>query len=519
MQLRRFLFIIIGIYTLGCLQPVTPNSYARGKIAPTLQAFYAAASGQPTEFVVVLNAQTSASSLLAAQVASDDWAQLGWAVYRRLRATADASQAPVIAELKRRGLAYRSYWLVNQIVVTGNEADALALGARSDVARVDSDAPFKVDLPDQSTQPSPALLATSGTEWNINWINANDLWAMGVNGSGIIVASADTGAQWDHPALRDSYAGWNGSIVDHNYHWWDAVHSNQGSPITNICGYNRSVPCDDHGHGSHTIGIMAGQKSLSTGNNLGVAPGAKWIACRNMDSGYGTPSSYIECLQFFLAPTDLAGNNPNPSRRPHIINNSYACNEASCTSTVLHTALANLRSAGIMVVAAAGNSGLLGCNSINYPPGNDPSSLAVGATTTSSDGIASYSSRGSIYVSGTLYTKPDLVAPGSGVLSVNNSNGYLTLSGTSMASPHVAGAVALLWSAFPADVGNVSHTVDLLTQSARPLYTTESCGGDSLASHPNNTYGWGALDVLAAYQLEQSLSGYRYYMPLLTRAP
>lgn len=117
------------------------------------------------------------------------------------------------------------------------------------MSRVDSDAPFKVDLPDQSTQPSPALLATSGTEWNINWINANDLWAMGVNGSGIIVASADTGAQWDHPALRDSYAGWNGSIVDHNYHWWDAVHSNQGSPITNICGYNRSVPCDDHGHG------------------------------------------------------------------------------------------------------------------------------------------------------------------------------------------------------------------------------------------------------------------------------
>lgn len=125
MQLRRFLFIIIGIYTLGCLQPVTPNSYARGKIAPTVQLLCGRTTvGKPTEFVVVLNAQTSADNFVGGAGSYDDLAPLGWTVYRRLRATANASQAPVIAELKRRGLAYRSYWLVNQIVVTGNEADA-----------------------------------------------------------------------------------------------------------------------------------------------------------------------------------------------------------------------------------------------------------------------------------------------------------------------------------------------------------------------------------------------------------
>ena len=133
----------------------------------------------------------------------------------------------------------------------------------------------------------------------------------------MVAGGADTGYQWDHPALKSQYRGWLGSSADHNYSWHDAIHSSSG-----VCGADAPAPCDDNGHGTHTMGTLVGDDGA--GNQIGVAPGAKWIGCRSMDGGTGTPATYTECLQWFIAPTDLSNQNPEPSMAPDVVNNSWA---------------------------------------------------------------------------------------------------------------------------------------------------------------------------------------------------
>ena len=234
------------------------------------------------------------------------------------------------------------------------------------------------------------------------------------------------------------------------------------------------------------------------GNQVGVAPGARWIACRNMDEGVGRPSTYIECLQFFLAPTDLDGLNPDPARRPNVVGNSYACPpDEGCSVGSLQAAVDNLRAAGVFMAVAAGNEGELGCGSVLFPPAVYDSAVSVGATD-ASDQIASFSSRGPVQVDGSGRLKPDLAAPGVGIRSAT-ATGYGVLSGTSMAAPHVGGAVLLLWSALPQLRGNVDATEQLLQDTALARTTTNGCGGDTATETPNNTYGAGRIDVAAAY--------------------
>ena len=133
-----------------------------------------------------------------------------------------------------------------------------------------------------------------------------------------MVANQDTGMRWTHAALRTHYRGWGGSIAtsDHNYNWHDSIHARitnadggtPSGPAANSCGFNLVAPCDDQGHGTHTTGTTVGDDAgagIGTGTNqIGVAPGAKWIGCRNMDAGNGRAATYTECFQFFLAPTE-----------------------------------------------------------------------------------------------------------------------------------------------------------------------------------------------------------------------
>jgi subtilisin family serine protease len=218
-----------------------------------------------------------------------------------------------------------------------------------------------------------------------------------------------------------------------------------------------------------------------------------------MDEGIGRPSTYIECLQFFLAPTDLDGLNPDPSRRPNVVGNSYSCPpDEGCAVGALQGAMENLRAAGVFMAVAAGNEGDEGCSSVRTPPGPYDASVTVGATD-AADRIAFFSSRGPVQVDGSGRSKPDLVAPGVTIRS-STASGYGILSGTSMATPQVGGAVLLLWSALPQLRGNVDATEGLLASSAVPLTTTDGCGGDSPTAVPNNTYGHGRIDVIAAYR-------------------
>ena len=188
-----------------------------------------------------------------------------------------------------------------------------------------------------------------------------------------MVGNEDTGMRWDHNALKPKYRGWNGVTADHNFNWHDSIHSGGGS-----CGANAVAPCDDQGHGTHTTGTTVGDDG--TGNQVGVAPGAKWIGCRNMDQGNGTPATYTECFQFFIAPTDLAGNNANPALRPHVMNNSWGCpvSEGCTTGAELETIVNNTQAAGIFVVVSAGNS-RTGCSTVADAPAFYNASFSVGA--------------------------------------------------------------------------------------------------------------------------------------------
>ena len=381
------------------------------------------------------------------------------------------------------------------IKVRGDRALVEWLAARRDVQFIESDRPFKVDL--ESPDPQ-SLIAQSplAIEANLTQVNAQALWQLGITGQGMTFANADTGVQWDHPALKSHYRGWNGSQADHNYNWWDAIHADEDWTGDNRCGMDLQAPCDDYGHGTHTMGIGVGDDGA--GSQIGMAPGAKWIACRNMYGGVGRPSTYIECLQFFIAPTDLNGGNPDPSRAPQVISNSYACPPSEgCAVHALQLTVEAVRAAGIFMSASAGNSGPA-CSSVQDPPGLEASVFTVGAVDASSS-IAGFSSRGPVTVDGSGRRKPELSAPGTGVRSSYPPNSYTYMSGTSMAAPHAAGAVALLWSAVPALRGDVAATEALLEDTARHLTATNGCGGDTATSVPNNTYGYGLLDVFGAY--------------------
>jgi subtilisin family serine protease len=215
-----------------------------------------------------------------------------------------------------------------------------------------------------------------------------------------------------------------------------------------------------------------------------------------MDEGDGTPATYSECFQWFIAPTDLNDENPDPSKAPHVINNSWGCpiSEGCTDPNILKSVVENTRAAGIVVVVSAGNSGS-SCGSVSTPAAIYEASLSVGAVD-SSDNIASFSSRGPVTVDGSNRLKPNVSAPGVNVRSSLPGGGYGNLSGTSMAGPHVAGEVALLISAEPALAGDVLLLELCTERTAVPRTSAQTCGGVPGSEVPNNTYGWGRAELV-----------------------
>ncbi|MCX4626010.1 S8 family serine peptidase [Streptomyces sp. NBC_01443] len=381
------------------------------------------------------------------------------------------SQAEVVKALDGAKAEYTSYWIVNAVRVVGSQKLAGTLAQRPEVSRIDAD--------DKVTLPKPAegkreKAAADAVEWNIDRIKAPQVWdQLGVRGEGIVVANIDSGVDYTHPAVNGQYRGKSADgSYDHNYNWFDPA---------GVCP--TAAPCDNNDHGTHTMGTMVGDDGGA--NKIGVAPGAKWIAAKGCETNSCSEASLLAAGQWVVAPTDLNGQNPRPDLAPHIVNNSWG----SATHDDWYQQIVDAwRAAGIFPAFSNGNSGP-GC-ATSGSPGDYASSYSSGAFDING-AIAPFSSRGA-GPGGII--KPNIAAPGVNVRSSVPGGGYEAFSGTSMASPHTAATVALLWSAAPALEGDIAQTEQLLNGTAQDTDNGQ-CGGNAA---DNNVFGEGKLDALAA---------------------
>ncbi len=308
-------------------------------------------------------------------------------------------------------------------------------------------------------------------------IAAPRVWSeFGDRGEGIVVASVDSGVQYDHPALVGRYRGNHGDgTFDHNYNWYDP---------TGICP--SAAPCDNAKRGTRTMGTMVGDDGA--GNQIGVAPGAKWITAKGCESYDCSGTSLIAAGQWILAPTDLDGRNPRPDLHPDIVNNSWS---GESNDPWFHQMVDAWRAAGIFPMFANGDTGP-GCGSAESP-GDYPETYSTGAYG-SDNVIALNSARGASREDNGL--KPNISAPGVDIRSSVPGNQYDSSSGTTMAAPHVSGTVALIWSAAPSLRGDVAATMSLLDRTATDANDT-TCGG---TADDNNVYGEGRLNAYRAVE-------------------
>ncbi|MEO0335804.1 MAG: S8 family serine peptidase [Pseudomonadota bacterium] len=415
-------------------------------------------------------------------------------VHSQLVKEAKRSQGAILKRLEVLGFATRSFHIENAVLVKEASSELVnELAARSDVRRVALDAKIPMKLPD-----NPSTEGQIASTEPLRMVAAPRVWEeLGVRGEGIVVAGQDTGVRWDHESLINQYRGVeaNGQLASHDYNWHDAIHSSSGP-----CGSSSAVPCDDHSHGTHTIGTVVGDNGR--GVVTGVAPDAKWIACRNMDKGVGTVSTYLECFEFFLSPFPVGGSareNGDPSLAPHIVNNSWSCPRSEgCDGEEFVETIRSLNAAGILTVVSAGNDGP-GCESVANPPGMYSGLvISVGAFNRYRREIAFFSSRGPSAWNGEL--APTVTAPGSNIRSAvhDSRSSYGDKSGTSMAGPHVAGVAALLWSAKPDLIGDIETTMRVLSETSDPILKGKSCAGFPGRQHPNAVYGWGMVNAYRA---------------------
>lgn len=438
-------------------------------------SFYLLA-GQPgfygEELFVILESQAD----LSAANAITDPAGRRQFVYQTLVNQANTTQADLRQNLDKWGIAYTPYYLVNGLRVEGGPFLKWWLAARPEVDRVLPN-PTLRPIPPAGGLPYPPETAPTQPDWNLTLIEADRVWAeLGITGRDITIGQSDSGVQWDHPELLDSYRGQNG---DHNYNWFDPW-------------YHTAAPTDHDGHGTHTLGSVLG-------NGVGVAPDATWFACANLARNLGNPAFYLDCMQFMLAPWPLNGDplqDGDPAQGANVLNNSWGCPEVEgCDPNALLFGVRALQAAGIFVVASAGNDGP-DCQSLEYPIALYQESFSVGAIDQFGQ-LADFSSRGPVTADGSNRTKPDIVAPGVNVLSAFPDNSYGRADGTSMAGPHVAGVVALIWSANPALIGDIAQTRQILIETASP-YTGDYPTCLTNTATPNNAVGYGMVNAYAA---------------------
>ncbi|MFF0447774.1 S8 family serine peptidase [Streptomyces sp. NPDC004609] len=426
-------------------------------------------AGDRATFWVTLSgeADTSAARRLRGKAAK------GRAVHAIKRDHARKSQAPLLNLLKAGGARYESFWITNTVKVTAGKALAEKIAARPEVTALEADDPVRFTPP--RPEPGQRIRTRAAAEWNVGRVNAPEVWSgYGVRGEGITVASVDTGVDYTHPALRAQYRGLRADgTYDHDYNWFDP--------------YRRCVPedapCDYSGHGTLTAGIMVGDDGAD--NRTGVAPGARWIAVGACGTLVCYQDTMLSIGQWILAPTDRAGRNPRPDLAPDVVNSSWTNHVYDSWYKPVVQAW---RDAGIFPAFHSGNTGPACVTAAS--PGSYDNAHSTGSFDFHNT-IAGSSGRGT-GEAGRI--KPDLAAPGVDIRSTWRGGTYKAFTSPSLASPHTAAAVALLWSAVPAMRGDIAATERALGASAADTGDL-SCGG---TIDRNNVFGEGRLDAFAA---------------------
>lgn len=445
-----------------------------------------------------------------------DWSSRGWYVYEQLKKVADDSQAKFLQSLDRSKTPYQSFWIKNTVLVENSNLSVLnSIQAFPDVESVTPRKSYFLYDADAST--GVTAIGLNAIEPNLTHINADDVWAMGINGSGLVVANIDTGVLYSHHALVSQYRGNHSGTFDHNYNWF--------SPDNLL----DNVPYDGHGHGTHTMGTMVGDDGVS--NHIGLAPRAKWIACAGCPNGECTDTALLECGQWITAPTDLSGANPNPDMRPNVVNNSWG----DCGQTYdawYENVITAWHLAGIYPIFSSGNASICGyylpprLNTVGNPA-RSGKVTSVGSTGNQNGLYASHSNWGPTDdldtinpTDGFAALKLQVLAPGVYIRSTYNTTdtSYALMSGTSMSAPHVAGLVALMWQAAPCLVGNYALTESLIESNATDM-TYDDGSPETPTNFPNYATGWGEIDALAAVTEASLLCSMdtALFLPLIVR--
>ncbi|WP_406242682.1 S8 family serine peptidase [Tissierella carlieri] len=406
------------------------------------------------------------------------------AVVESLKDTAEMTQANVLKYLEQEMengnvVEFTPYHIVNMVYVKATKEVIENLSYMPEVDKIYKNKTHTLENPEMSNEIEPTA---NGVEWNVEKVKADQAWDLGYDGTGVVVANIDSGVDWTHPALKNKWRGYDPTTgaTSANGNWFDPV-------------YNAALPADSDDHGTHVMGTMVGQEPDGS-NKIGMAPGAKWIAARVFNTaGSTTDAILLSAAQWMLAPGG------NPDNAPDVVNNSWG--GGAGIDDWYREAVRNWRAAEIFPAFAAGNQrlgepapwpGSISC------PANYPESFAVAAT--DRNDIRAYFSKLGPSPYDESLIKPNISAPGVNVRSSIPNNGYGNNSGTSMATPAVAGVVALVLSANASL--SVADLEEILQNTATPL--TDS----TYPTAPNMGYGYGLVDAFEAVSSIATGTGY-----------
>ena len=394
------------------------------------------------------------------------------AVTKALQSLARSSQQAVLTvlemESKSHKIQYETMWITNQIIVRNVSMELVDAIARfPEVATITEEKMAYIDEPIREVYDTFSNTTIEEVQWGVEQIEAPVVWTAGANGSGIVVATIDTGVRFTHEALSSNFRS--------EYGWYDP-------------GEKTELPNDQNGHGTHTTANIAG-----TSKGTGVAPGSKWISCKGCATSACSQSDLLACGQFILCPTDSQGRNEDCAKAPHIVSNSWGWGQGG--NTLYDDAIHAWRTAGIIPLFSIGNAGPF-CGTA-HSPGDNPNVIGVGATMDYNE-IAVFSSTGPTAINGRI--KPDIAAPGYEIVSASSTSDttYVRMSGTSMACPHAAGAAALILSANPHL--NYEQVKGLLEAGSVPTQVTgRNCGGIPEGTYPNHHVGFGRINARLSF--------------------